>query len=477
MRPHLRSAAWALVGWLAAGVLFGSWLWVGQQPMELVLAGSWTPPLALRLDALTVAMGEAILLPASLLLTFQSRSSGEQAIALLALAFAELAVAADSLLLLAAALGGCAALLALRTTASGQNNFSWKSALGAAILLMLAAALLQTLSHGAALLSSVPVTAFTAPVFLLILIAALLCGRWLPGMSYLGWNRGREVLAEILLLPLGFMLLARAYSLGGGSWPGWWLNDLGIILGIFLALAGGIGIQRAATARHQLEEAVRVSSGLALIAFSLGTPLGVAAGLFGVFAASWGSAVSRLCPLGGRLGLIGLPLALGAPPGLAFGAMLLTLMAALEIGGSMRFLVVVIGVIWLISWSGVVRGVSRSVDPYGTEESRAGGYASLLGLLLGGAGGGVLAQLVINPAAAQLIGSNNPPISGSLTVVESWPGGFGALGISLALLLALLGLASLTTPIRSASELDLSDPISSVSPLPPRSNIISSLCG
>src|SRR5438132_22711 len=84
----------------------------------------------------------------------------------------------------------------------------------------------------------------TAFCLLLAVVAVLASGvlpmgTWLP----LIWARPRleaGSLALSVLVPLGFLLLVRTYGLGGGRWPGLWLNLLLALLGTATALGAAL---------------------------------------------------------------------------------------------------------------------------------------------------------------------------------------------------------------------------------------------
>src|ERR1700730_7642440 len=74
----VRISRWlaAAAAWVARAVLLACWGATGRSTLELNLPGTLAgAPLALRLDAIGVAFGLVVLIPAALLLTFPRRSS------------------------------------------------------------------------------------------------------------------------------------------------------------------------------------------------------------------------------------------------------------------------------------------------------------------------------------------------------------------------------------------------------------------
>jgi formate hydrogenlyase subunit 3/multisubunit Na+/H+ antiporter MnhD subunit len=456
----LRVGRWPAVAgcWVALVALVAAWLAVGRQPTEVSPPISATViPLVLRLDAVALAFGLAALVPLGLLLTFQERTGQEAAIAALAVALAVVAVEAGSLALAALAIGACASLIAvvLREELEEGSRSCWLSVLVSVFVLLGAVAALEFFSGGTSLYSAVPVNALKPQVFLLITVAAVLLAGLLPWSTWVSsiWSRPRlegAALAIGLLVPLGFLLLVRAYTAGGGDWPGAWLHWLLTGLGALVALAAALRAQGVADRRRQLGEAVPLAGGLALMAISLGTPLGLAAGIIGILAATVGAALGLVLPAGGRVTLLGVPLVVGAPPGLTFGARLLTVEATLAAGGQMALWAIVVGVAWFLGYAAAVRAASLPAGP--GAGSRRGTYAASAVVLVAGALLGVLAQAVALPATAELIKMQAPPIAGGVGGVQTAWGGFGSLWLSIPLLVLLLALALLTRPLPIPAE-------------------------
>lgn len=439
--------------WLALAALIGAWITVSAQPTESAPPLPAGPiQLVLRLDAISFAFGLAVLLPIGLLLTFQSRSWQSAGSAALAIGFATVAIEAGSLLLTALALGACASLVGvvLRNEDEDTGRSAWLTALCAAFVLGWAGASLEAFSGGTSLFSAVPVEALKVPVFLLIVLAAVLCSGLVPWATWVSsvWRRRQTEgagLAVGLLVPLGLLLLARLYTLGGGAWPAPWLHWTMAALGGLVAIAAAVRAQAVRDRRSQLGEAVPLAAGLVTLAMSLGTPLGIVAGVTGVLAVGVTAALGMLLPSGGRVTLIGIPLAVGAPPGLVFGAHLLTVQAALEAGGQNGLWAIVVVASWFLGYVAAVRAAGL---PSGSGPgSRRGTYAASVLMLIGGAGLGAVSQLITIPAATELVRSPSSPISGGFGSELTASGGFGALYLSIPLLILFGILAFLTRPL------------------------------
>ncbi|MBJ7596465.1 MAG: hypothetical protein JF922_00025, partial [Candidatus Dormibacteraeota bacterium] len=260
----VRISRWlaAAAAWLALATLLASWGATGRATLELNLPGTLAgAPLALRLDAISVAFGLVVLIPTALLFTFQRRGPAEVGVAALAAAASLLASEAGSLLLTAVALGSCASLVLVALWQEEERpTTAYLVSLSAAGLLLLWAGVVLEVTGGTSVYSAAPVTALRVPVFLLLAGAALLCSGLLPWPSWLPamWDRERleaGSLAIALLGPLGFLLLARAYTLGAGSWPTPALNLVLAAFGVVVAAAAACRAQAAASRPAFLAEA------------------------------------------------------------------------------------------------------------------------------------------------------------------------------------------------------------------------------
>src|SRR2546421_518412 len=175
-----------------------------------------------------------------------------------------------------AALSGCAGLVlfALRLEAAEQPIAGYWVSLSLAALLLLWAATVLEVTGGTSVYSAAPITALSVPVFLLLAAAGLLCSGLLPGWSWVSqvWRRDRleaGSLAVVLLTPVGFLLLTRAYVLGAGQWPSPALNFGLAALGAVTALAAGLRAQAARSRLAFLGEAIPLGGGSALPSLAL----------------------------------------------------------------------------------------------------------------------------------------------------------------------------------------------------------------
>ena len=448
------AARWvaAAAAWLALLVLVAGWAAAGRVTVELNLPGSIAgAPLALRMDAISVAFGLVVLLPTALLFTFQPRSGGQASLAALATSAALLATACGSVLLTAVTLGTCAGLvlLALRAEEDRPVPGYWISLAGAWLLLLWGGTVLEV-TGGTSVYSAAPVTALRVPVFLLLAVAGLLCSGLLPWPTWLSgmWTRGcleAGATAVTLLVPLGFLLLTRAYVLGAGHWPSPILNLLLAALGAATAVAAALRAQASADRPAFLGETVIVASGLALMALAIGTPLGVSAAVLTLL----GSAlviglVPALSAMRRPAAAVGAVLAVGVPPSLAFGGRVVALQSGVEAGAAFGFLALAGLGAWLLT----VACLPRFVRLEGTDDPDPGSRgAAYLGLALGlfaGVGLGVLDTLVAVPVAQESMGSAASALTGSFTTVVTASGGWGALTLGSPLLILVLVAALLT---------------------------------
>ena len=442
--------------WLALGALLGVWFGAGRVALELNLPGSLGgAPLSLRLDAVAVAFGTTILLPTALLLSFQERSCQEAAVGALAAAASLLAAEAGSVLLTAVALSGCASLVlvALRLEAAEQPTAGYWVSLSLAALLLLWAATVLEVTGGTSVYSAAPITALSVPVFLLLAAAGLLCSGLLPGWSWVSqvWRRDRleaGSLAVVLLTPVGFLLLTRAYVLGAGQWPSPALNFGLAALGAVTALAAGLRAQAAVSRLAFLGEAIPLGGGIALLSLALGTPLGVTAAVLAIAGAALVGALVPLLPAGGPAALLGLALVIGVPPALVFGGRLLALQAAIEAGAPGSFLALAGVGAWLLAVAGVAR-VPRLPAGGKLRGRRLGALLALAICLLGGVGLGALATTLAAPVAAATVGSPAATLSGGYLSVQTASGGWAALTLGGPLLLLALGAAFLSRRVWS----------------------------
>ena len=401
--------------WAALAVLVAEWVAV-RSPQELYVGAlGYGANLELRLDAVAFAFGLLILVPTAILLTLQSRSWQESTAAVLGVAAAVLAVEAGGILLTALA-GGTAATLAvlqLDTEDIKAKRPSWGMLLAAWLALAWAGVLLQvgggTVSYGA-----VPESSLTAPVFTLLAVAALLASGLIPwfGWPYQLWLRRSLRGAGMVLAtlhPLGFYLLVRAYAVGAGAYPNPVFNDALSVIGVAIALAGAVRSQAAPDRRAYFADVVPGLSGFGLMALGLGNPLGVVAAIVLLSAAALATASLALLPdRPTRLvPLIMVAAAVGAPPGLAFGARVLGLEATFEAGDLTGLIGVAGAAAWIIGAAAAARAMRL---PPGTG-LETGHPSSLPVLVLG------LAMFVLGPALALLVNAIALPATNAVMSV------------------------------------------------------------
>ena len=430
----------AVAGWLALVVLAGAWLAAGRGLVEFA-PGMTTAvaPLRLRMDAVVVLFQMAVLVPAALLLTFQRRSSREAAIAALAVAAALLSLEGGSLLWTAIGLGVCISLVLIhlhREEQRGSGQF-WAVQTMAWLLLVWTAVLLDA-AGGTSVYGAIPVTALRLPAFTVMTAAAVLCSGVLPWRSWVSevWTRRRleaGTLAVVVLVPIGFYLLVRAYGMGAGQWPASQANVTVAAIGAAAALGSAVRAQAAATRRGFLAEAVPIGSGLTLLALGLGTPLGLVAALTGVLALSIVAGLAPLVPADrGPLALLAIAVPVGAPPTLVFGGWLLTVQAALEAGVLPAFLALAGAAAWLLGLAAATRAVRLPDKPAGTAShgSRMGSLVASTAALGAGVALTLVIALLAIPGAAEVMPPT--PVQGAGGVSQAAILGAGALGVSTA---------------------------------------------
>ncbi|MBO0745800.1 MAG: hypothetical protein J2P43_12330, partial [Candidatus Dormibacteraeota bacterium] len=165
---------------------------------------------------------------------------------------------------------------------------------------------------------------------------------------------------------------------------------------------------------------------------------GIAAGVVGIAAATLAQLTSVLLPASGRLGILGLALAVAVPPGLGFCGLALTAAATLQTAGAAQLLVLVLGVTWILGIAAMARASRFPVLPGGTL---LGGLACVIVALAGGALIGPFLLAVALPAAAAAIPNPNapPPLTVTAGDVVAAAGGWGALALgALAMVFAFL---------------------------------------
>ena len=409
----------ALGGWAAIFVLIALWAPV-RSTQELDAGQLGFSPLDLRLDAVGFLFALAIMVPAAVLLTMQERSWQEGTVAVLGLAAAVLAVESGGMLLTALA-GGAAATLAvisLDVEDPRAPRPPWGTLLAAWLALSWAGAILQV-RGGTAVYSAVPVSALTVPVFMLLAAAALMASGLFPWRGWASQLWGRPSLraagmAVATLYPLGFYLLVRGYEVGDGRYPQFWLQAVLAAIGVLVAFGAAARAQGAATRRGYLGEVIPGLGGFALMGISLGTPLGLVAGLATL---AVGAVLAGCIPLlpdrAGTAALVVMAAAAGLPPGLAFGVRVVGLEATFEAGNLLGLIGIAGAATWIVTIIGAARAVGlpagRGHPVSETAPRTAMGLAAatviagpMLGLLLAGVALPALADVMRAPAGVSI---------------------------------------------------------------------------
>lgn len=442
-RPLAATSAWIA---LAALCL----LWLPRRGIAELAGPNLIPGarLLFRLDAVSFAFGLCVLVPAALLLTFQRRGWRESGAAALTVAAALLAVLADGILSTSLFWGSAATLLLVQLRADHERatEVFWPALLAGWLALVWAGVALEVTS-GTAVYTAVPVTAMTSATFLLIAAAAALGSGLVPWRPWTAemWDRPRLYggsLAVAVLFPIGFYLLVRAYAADGGRWPSAWLNVLLGVLGVVIALMSALRAQAAPTRREFLSEGLPGLGGYALLAFAVGTPIGISAGVTTLLVAAGLAALLPLLPEGpeSRSAPLLLALVAGAPPAATFAARALVLMAGFEAGEGWGFLAVAAVVAWLLGFAGAARAGHLPARPRGAEAagSAAGAGLAAVALLAGGALLGQVVSRVSVPATAEVLSGAPGAIGGGGVAVLTTAGGWAAVALGLPLLVLVL---------------------------------------
>src|ERR1700730_978283 len=336
----------ALAAWAALGTLVA--IWIPQRaPLDLAvgeLGGGLR--LALRLDAVSFAFGLFVLVPAVLLLTFTRSPSPP--LVMLATAASLFTLEASGLILAAFGWGATLLLVAVLLQAGGEAKPMTTRLRDQAALLCLFWAGAAIYSRGGTdQYAAIPVSVLQPQIFALVAIASLLASGIVPWKSWPAalWERLRPATAgaaTALLFFTGFYFLVRLYEAGGGHYPSPLYNTLLAAAGPACALGAALRAQAAPSRRAYLGETLPVVGGFALLALALGTPLGVAAAI-GTLAAA-----SLLCAV-----LVALLVSVGLPPTAVFGSRLLDVQAALESSEVNGYLALAAIAAWVI---GIARG-------------------------------------------------------------------------------------------------------------------------
>jgi len=398
----LGSALSLLVLWLAVR---------STQELDLGALG-FGSSVELRVDAVAFAFGLMVTLPAAVLLLLQPRAWAEAAMATLGLAAAMAAVEAGGMVLTALAGGTAAALAAvqLETESPDAQRPRWSWLLAAWLLLSLAGVVLQV-RGGTDSYAAVPVASLTDAVFALLAAAALLASglapwRMWPSQLLMRPSSRAAGMAVTTLFPLGFYLLVRGYEMGNGRYPSPAFQVGLASLGAVIALAAAVRAQAAATPKEFVAEATMGFGGFCLMTLALGTPLGLAASLITLAAASMLVACIALLPdAGGGPSVAAIAAAVAFPPGLAFGARVLGLESTFE-GGDFLGLIGIAGalawVMWMIGGARALGLASANQPPAGWSLPRVAMGISLLTLVAGPALPAIQ-TVFANPAVAEVM--------------------------------------------------------------------------
>ncbi len=441
----------ALAPWLALAALLVAWL-PGRGVGDLDLGQfGWGAQAGLRADAVTIAFGVAILLPAGVLFVLQPRPERQSAAACATLAAATLAVESSSLVVTGFAISAVATFGGLAMAAEGEAPpRAWWVLVPAALVVGWAGADLQAVSQTAAY-AAVPVNAFTPAVAGLLLLGALGCSGVLPFGWWPAaiWKRSRLEAAGIVAaatLPLGLYLVMRAYQLGPGQLPGLAISLSLAAIGAAVALGAGLRAQAAPTRRAYLGEIQPGLAGCALTALGVGTGFGLSAGVTVALAMAAMAAILPLVPDSGRgRAMIAVATGAGVPPTLVFGARLLAVQSAVESRTLYAFVALGLLGAWLLTLAGGARSfrVPAGELEHAHPASRAGVVAILAFSIVAGAGLALIEAGIAAPAAAAVGLPFTTLRTGGAFAVVTGSGGWAALtlGGPLLLVATLTGLA------------------------------------
>src|SRR5260370_24364102 len=349
--------------WGAILVLIALWAPV-RATQELSLGQLGFAPLHLRLDGVGFAFALMVMVPAAVLLTMQPRAWQEGTVAALGLAAVVLAVEAGGVLLTALAGGAAATLVVVQLDIEDPraSRPPWGMLLAAWLALSWVGAILQV-RGGTAAYTAVPVSALPVSVFVLLAGAALMASGLFPWRGWPSHVWGRPALraagmAVATLYPLGFYLLVRAYEIGDGRYPQFWLQAVLAALGVVGAFGAAARAPGATTRREYLGEGVPGPGGFALMGISLGTPLGLVAGLATLVVAAVLAACLPLLPdRASPASIVAIAAAAGLPPGLAFGVRVIGLEATFEAGNLMGLLGIAGAATWIVSIIGAAPAI------------------------------------------------------------------------------------------------------------------------
>jgi formate hydrogenlyase subunit 3/multisubunit Na+/H+ antiporter MnhD subunit len=449
--------------WGCVAALLAVWLPV-RSSVELVLGQlGYGSAFDMRIDATSLAFGLMVATPTALMLTLQPRTWPQAAISLLAMTSAIAALEAGGLVLTAIA-GGTAATLAvvlLETEDPRSPRPSWALLLAGWLALSWVGVLLQV-RGGTAVFSAVPVSTVNTAIFALLALSALLVSCLFPWRTWPAqlWSRPSLRAAGVTiatLFPLGFYLLVRAYELGDGRYPNGLCNAGLATLGVITAFAAAARAQAAGTRREFLGEVIPFFGGLAMMAISIGTALGLVAGI--VMLATASALIAALALLPDRAGfasLVAIAAAVGLPPGLAFASRVIAIEATFEAGDFLGL----IGIAGIAAWLVLMVGGARAIGlpgGRGHPESETFPNVSLaiaIAILAAGPAVAAIQLAYADPVAAEVMPGSASSLGGGLVSVVTVSSVLPAVTLLVPLLLlgvvlyALVGSSAIQTESR-----------------------------
>ena len=449
--------------WGCVAALLAVWLPV-RSSVELVLGQlGYGSAFDMRVDAASFAFGLMVAAPTALMLTLQPRTWREATISLLAMTSAIAALESGGLVLTAIA-GGAAATLAvvlLETEDPRAPRPSWALLLAGWLALAWVGVLLQV-RGGTAVYSAVPVATVNAAIFGLLALSALLVSCLFPWRTWPAelWSRPSLRAAGITvatLFPLGFYLLVRAYELGDGRYPNQLFNAGLATLGVVTAFAAAARAQAASTRREFLGEVIPFFGGLAMTAITIGSALGLVAGI--VMLATAAALTAALAVLPDRAtfaSLVAIAAAVGLPPGLAFASRVIAIEASFKAGDLLGLIGIAAMAAWLVLMVAGARAIGLPGGRGHPEKETFQGVslAIAVGILVAGPAAAAIQLGYADPVAAEVMPGSASSLGGGLTAIVSVSSVFPVVTLLIPLLLlaillyALVGTSVIQTESR-----------------------------
>jgi formate hydrogenlyase subunit 3/multisubunit Na+/H+ antiporter MnhD subunit len=445
--PHSGRVVGAVFSWAALAATVAIWL-PQHSPLDLTVGELGAGiRLAVRLDAVSFAFGLFVLVPAALLLTFLRSPSPP--LALLATAASLFTLLASGLILAAFGWGATLLTSAMLLQAGGEAKpMTTRLRDQAALLLLLWAAAAIYTRAGTDQYAAIPTAALRPEVFGLVALASLLASGLVPWKSWpvsLAARLKPETAgpATALLFFTGFYFLTRMYEAGGGHYPSPYFNYALAAAGVACAVAATLRAQAAPSRRDYLGETLPITGGFALLALALGSPLGVAAAIATLAAASLLCALLPLVPEEALTGpsMAVLVVSIGLPPTAVFGTRLLDIQAALEANEVTGYLALAAVMAWVVGIAAAARAVRLgSRREAARTGSRWGALLIAAVLVAGGAGLGALHTLIAIPAAVTVVGFPSSALTGGLVATDAASGSWPAVALGGLLAVAVLAL-------------------------------------